>query len=86
MMMVLGPLLFMVMFLAICGQTRDAASGLIDSFFHWLDAYRPVSYAILMGLGVAALISTILVIRWPGTPEPDNPLAQYLREHPEMDE
>jgi hypothetical protein len=84
--MVLGPLLFLGMFLMICGETRNFGAGLISGFFHWIDANQPVSYFVLMGLGVAALLSMVLIVRWPGIPEADNPLAQYKREHPEMED
>ncbi|HWC96649.1 MAG TPA: hypothetical protein VG456_07865 [Candidatus Sulfopaludibacter sp.] len=72
-----GALLFLAFFLMITPQTRKMVSGMLGHSGDWISAWAPFSYIILALLLVAGVFSMNLMVRWPKTPEPDNPLARY---------
>lgn len=54
--------------------------GMMGQSGDWLTQYAPFSYVILTLIGVAGVLSLALMVRWPKTPEPENPLAKYKRD------
>jgi hypothetical protein len=53
---------------------------------NWIDVARPLSYMILGAFAACALLAFLLVARWPSRADEINPLVQYRRDHPDMDE
>lgn len=76
----LGAILFAIFFLLISSKGRGVALGLAGSLTQWIEANRPFSYLVLLIMAVSAVLAFILMVKWPATPEPENPLAQYKRE------
>jgi hypothetical protein len=72
-----GPLLFLCFFLLINPTTRAAVSGMLGSSGDWITKFAPFSYILLALLLVAGIFSMNLMVKWPKTPEPENPLARY---------
>ncbi len=75
-----GAILFLVFFLLIAPKTRGIIMGMMGQSGDWLTHYAPFSYLILTLIGVAGVLSLALMVRWPKTPEPENPLAKYKRD------
>ncbi len=75
-----GAGLFLVFFLLIAPKTRAAITGMLGQSGDWISNTAPFSYIVLATLFVAGLVSLALMVRWPKTPEPDNPLAKYKRD------
>ena len=73
----LGPIIFLVFFLLIAPKTRAMISGMLGNSGDWITHYAPFSYVVLALLVVAGFVSMNLMVKWPKTPEPDNPLARY---------
>lgn len=73
----MGAVLFLVMFLLIAPQTRKVLVNMLGQSGGWVSSYAPFSYIILLFLLVAAFFSLHLMMHWPKTPEPDNPMAKY---------
>jgi hypothetical protein len=76
----MGAALFLLMFVLIAPQTRKWLIGMLGNSGGWLSNWAPFSYIILMVLLVAAFFSLYLMMHWPKTPEPENPLAKYKRD------
>jgi hypothetical protein len=83
--MILGPALFLLFFMFMSGTVREKTGNTIATVMHWVDVNQPFSYLVVGGFAAAALLSAVLVVRWPQRPEADNPLLQYRREHPDME-
>jgi len=81
----LGPILFAIFFLLISDKGRAAVANLAVGAMSWVDHYSPLSYFVLLAMACAAMIALLVVVSWPGLPEADNPLAQYKRDHPDME-
>lgn len=82
----IGPILFGLFFLSMSGEVRAKTGDFIGSMMNWIEVTRPLSYMILCGFAACALLAFLLVARWPQREEAINPLVQYRRDHPEMDE
>jgi hypothetical protein len=76
----LGAILFLVFFLLIAPQTRGMITGMLGQSGDWISNYAPFSYIVLTLLAVAGIFSLQLMVSWPKTPEPENPLAKYKRD------
>jgi len=76
----LGPILFAIFFLLISSKGRAVTFGCAAGIAQWIEANRPFSYLVLLIMAVSALLAIFLMIKWPATPEPENPLAQYKHE------
>ena len=68
---------FLVVFLLIAPKSRLLISTWISDAGKWIDHWAPFSYLILGLLLVAPVASALLMLRWPETPEPENPLSKY---------
>ena len=82
--MIVGPLAFLLFFLFMSDTARGKIGDTMAAVTQWINAYQPVSYMVVAIILMAPLLSYLLVLRWPRTPDPENPLNQYKREHPEM--
>lgn len=82
----IGPILFGLFFVFISAESRARVGDFVGAMMNWIDAARPTSYMILSALAGCAVLAFLLVVRWPQREEETNPLVQYRRDHPEMDE
>lgn len=83
-MMFIGPVAFLIFFAFLSDTVRDKIFDFVGGASHWIDVNQPFSSLALMVVAAAALLALLLVVRWPKTPEADNPLLQYRRDHPDM--
>lgn len=81
----LGAFLFALFFVLISDKGRGLLFGFVDGASAWVDHNRPFSYVVLLAMACAALLAVLVVASWPGMPEADNPLAQYKRDHPDLE-
>jgi len=72
-----GAVLFLVFFLLIAPSTRKILFGMLGQSGGWISSWAPFSYILLALVAVAGVFSFYLMVHWPKTPEPENPLARY---------
>ena len=68
------------MFLMIGSGSRKLMTGVFAGASDWITKYAPLSYAILAVIVVVPIVATIVVMKWPPPPEPEDPLARYKHE------
>jgi hypothetical protein len=83
--MYLGPVIFLLFFAFMSATVREKTFFAIGTVMHWIAMNQPFSYLVVMVVLMAPILSYVLIVRWPRTPEADNPLARYRREHPDME-
>jgi hypothetical protein len=83
-MMFLGPLMFLLFFALMSGTVRGKTAECIGTVSHWINVNEPFSYLVVILVLMAPALSALLIASWPRTPEADNPLLQYRRDHPDM--
>jgi hypothetical protein len=76
----IGIGLFLLMFLMIGSGSRKLMTGVFAGASDWITKYAPLSYAILAVIVVVPIVATIVVMKWPPPPEPEDPLARYKHE------
>lgn len=72
------------LFVVIFAMLMPASRKLLDTSFtgagDWIVKYAPFSYMVLAVILIVPLVAAIVVMKAPGPPEPENPLARYKAE------
>jgi membrane protein implicated in regulation of membrane protease activity len=76
-----GSVLFAMVFILITPQSRAFLLGALEN----LNAWAPFSYLAILLLVAAAIVSYMVVRKWPERVEPESPMAKYNREAPYED-
>ena len=80
--MLIGLILFILVFLAIMPQSQAFLLASAASVGAWIAAWAPFSYLLLLILPAASFAGIHLMRTWPQAVEPENPMAKYRREMP----
>jgi hypothetical protein len=80
--MILGLIVFVLMFLLITPQSQTYLGGLAAATSVWLADWAPFSYILLLILLAAPVVGIHLVRTWPARVEEENPMARYRKEMP----
>jgi cell division protein FtsW (lipid II flippase) len=81
-MMILGVVLFVLVFVLIAPQTRAFLLVLATGAGAFLTAWAPFSYVLLLILLAAPCVGMYIVHTWPQRVDEENPMAKYRREMP----
>lgn len=81
-MMVLGVVLFVLVFVLIAPQSQAFLLGLAAGAGTFLTAWAPFSYIFLLILLAAPCVGMYIVHTWPQRVDEENPMAKYRREMP----
>lgn len=79
-MTLVGIGLFVVIFAMLMPAARKMLDTSITGAGDWIVKYAPVSYLVLAIILIVPVIAAIVVMKAPGPPEPENPLARYKPE------
>lgn len=71
---------FLVFFLLIAPKSRALLTGWMNDAGMWATAWAPFSYLIIALLIAAPVAAMLLMMKWPKTEEPVNPMAKYRHE------
>lgn len=77
----LGAILFALFFLFMGRDAWVFVGKCIESISHWIAVNQPTSYWVVGFVGGCALLSFLIVLRWPRRDDYIDPLIQYRREH-----
>ena len=83
--MVLGTILFILVFVLAAPQSRTFLAGLAAGAGVWIADWAPFSYILLSILTAAPFVAIYLIRTWPVRVEAENPMAKYRREDPQDD-
>jgi hypothetical protein len=73
----IGPIVILVLFLLIAPTTREGILLWLGKAGDFISAWAPASYIVILLLLAAPFVSAALMMTWPKTPEPENPLKRY---------
>jgi len=76
-MTLLGIGLFVLIFLMLMPSSRSLLEHSFGGAGEWLGKYAPFSYLLLAILVIVPIVAAIVVMKAPGPPEPEDPLARY---------
>lgn len=71
---------FVIFFLMIAPKTRALLTGWMSQAGDWVVHWAPLSYLVIALILAAPLAAAMLMIKWPKTVEPENPLSRYKQE------
>jgi di/tricarboxylate transporter len=80
--MLLGLIVFVLVFVAIAPQSQTYLGGLFAATGVWIADWAPFSYLLLLILLAAPFVGIHLVRTWPVRVEEENPMAKYRKEMP----
>jgi hypothetical protein len=75
-----GTVLFVLIFLLLAPSSRDHIGHVFGEAAEWIGKWSPYSYGVLVLVLVIPVAALIAVMRAPGPPEPENPLARFKAE------
>ena len=75
--MLLGAILFLLVFIAINPQSRGFIATLWQNARVHLADWGPVSFLLILVILFAAILSVLFVMTAPKRQDPENPLARY---------
>jgi hypothetical protein len=70
---------FLLIFALMIPQIKEPLFRNLGLSGDWFARYAPFSYIVLAMFVAAAIAATILMIKWPGVQEPEDPLAKYKK-------
>jgi hypothetical protein len=76
---------FLIIFVLMMPKIRDPLLQMLGGAGEWIGKYAPFSYIVLGVLMAATIAALALMIKWPGAPEPENPMAKYKKQDIETD-
>ena len=79
-MAILGTLLFTLFFVLLAPKSRAMLGTVFTGAGDWVVKWAPYSYVLLLVVVFAPILASLVVIKWPEPPEPENPLARYKAE------
>lgn len=71
---------FLIIFILMMPQVRGPLFQRLGGAGEWIGKYAPFSYLVLALFLAAMITALILMIKWPKTVEPEDPLAKYKRQ------
>ena len=80
-----ATLAFLFIFILMMPQVRGPLVERLGGAGELIVKWAPFSYIVLALLLAATITALILMIKWPATPEPEDPLAKYKKQDIEMD-
>ena len=75
--MLLGAILFLIVFIAINPQSRGFIGTLLENARVHLADWGPASFLLILAILFAAILSILFVMTAPKRQDPENPLARY---------
>jgi hypothetical protein len=76
----IGCVLFGLFFLVMSAQQNGSLQNRIEGTMHWLHAWAPFSYVIILIVLLSPVIMLKVMNSWPKREEPEDPMAKYRRQ------
>jgi hypothetical protein len=70
---------FLIIFVFMIPKIRDPLLQRLGGAGDWIVKYAPYSFIVLAVFLAATIAALVLMIKWPGVVEPENPLAKYKK-------